>query len=1053
MNRRFFNESSRLSRTLLVAFALFITFMMTGGGIYLCPSVDTTVLAQDDAAPSGVNEPDAGGTFSNSATITFSNTGTPPFASTPYPSTINVTGTSGITKVTVTLTGITHTFPDDIEVLLVSPGGQKILLMSDCGGGTDVTGVNITFDDAAASSLPDATVLTSGTFKPTDFDPAADAVMPAPAPPEPYSTTLSVVNGTIQNGIWSLYTADDSTGDVGTINGGWSITITAPTLARMCSTMAATRDDGQSVIKWSTGYEVDNLGFNVYREMGDSRTRLNNNLIAGSAFLANAALTAGRTYVWRDLLPRGKRDAARYWIEEIDLSGASAWHGPIIPGSLFGAIKDSDFELAQSATLDGLGAGGARQGATAATEPRAKSPELMSASRVGIGAQAGVKMLVRQEGLYRVSQQELAAVGFDPDVNPRLIRVVAGGVEQPITVVGGEDGRFDAGDFVEFYGVGLDSPWTDSQAYWLSAGSEPGKRIRTETGNRGPEAGPSFPYTVERKDRTIYFSSLRNGDAENFFGAVIAREPVDQSLRLTAVSARPQADARLDVSLQGVTAAAHQVRVSLNGEEVGGLDFSDQAQGLATFSVRQSLLKEGENTVTLRTEGREGDVSLVNYISVTYWRDYRADNDYLALTAGTNEQITIDGFTNSSIRVLDVTDAASGRVTELACVVEGGSVSFSAAGPGMRRVIALTTGQIKKPASVTATKPTSLRQKSMKADLVIISRQEFFDALKPLQKLRQSQGYKVAVVDVEDIYNDFSYGNKSPRAIKDFLSFALANWKRAPRFVLLAGDATFDPKNYLGGGDYDLVPTKLIDTQFMETASDDWFATFSPDGSAELAMGRLPVRTPGEMAAVVGKIVSYDASKPSDGILLVADKNVGYDFDGSNDKLRGLIPSTFKVEQIGRSSLDDVTARGRLLEAINQGQKIVNYTGHGNIDQWKDNILTADDAAALTNRDSLSLFVLMTCLNGYFHDTSVGSLGEALLKNERGGAVAVWASTGMTVPTSQSSINQELLRLVLDMSKRGPTIGEATMKAKTAIGDPDVQRTWVLLGDPTTRLR
>jgi hypothetical protein len=341
----------------------------------------------------------------------------------------------------------------------------------------------------------------------------------------------------------------------------------------------------------------------------------------------------------------------------------------------------------------------------------------------------------------------------------------------------------------------------------------------------------------------------------------------------------------------------------------------------------------------------------------------------------------------------------------------------------------------------------------MKADLVIISRQEFFDALKPLQKLRQSQGYKVAVVDVEDIYNDFSYGNKSPQAIKDFLSFAVANWKRAPRYVLLAGDATFDPKNYLGGGDYDLVPTKLIDTQFMETASDDWFATFSPNGSAELAMGRLPVRTPGEMAAVVGKIVSYDASKPSDGILLVADKNVGYDFDGSNDKLRGLIPSTFKVEQIGRSSLDDVTVRGRLLEALNQGQKIVNYTGHGNIDQWKDNILTADDAAALTNRDSLSLFVLMTCLNGYFHDTSVGSLGEALLKNERGGAVAVWASTGMTVPTSQSSINQELLRLVLDMSKRGPTIGEATMKAKTAIGDPDVRRTWVLLGDPTTRLR
>ena len=1053
MKRRFFNKSSRLSRTLLVAFALFITFMMTGGGIYLSPSVDPTVLAQDDNAPTGVNAPTTG-TFSNTGAIAFTDNVGPPSPSTPYPSTINVTGQGGITKVTITLNGFTHDFPDDADVLVVSPGGQKILLMSDCGGSTDAVNINITFDDTAASSLPDSGGIATGTYKPTDFDPAADLAFPAPAPAEPYSLSLASLNGTIQNGIWSLYVVDDAADTApppNTISGGWTINITAPTLAQMCSTAAASRDDGQSVIKWTTGYEVDNLGFNVYREMGDSRVRLNDNLIAGSAFLASAALTAGRTYVWRDLLPRAKRDA-RYWIEEIDLNGQSLWHGPIIPGGLFGAIKDSDFNLAQSATLDGLGNA---SGATVAMESRAKMPELVSASKVGQspGAQAGIKMLVRQEGLYRVSQQDLAAAGFDSGVNPRFIHVVAGGIEQPITVVGGGDGKFGAGDFVEFYGVGLDSPWTDAQAYWLFANSEPGKRINTETGARGPVSGPSFAYTVERRDRTVYFSALRNGDKENFFGAVIAREPVDQALRLTSVSAHPQADALVEVSLQGVTADAHQVRVKLNGEDVGGIDFSDQTQGQARFSVRQSLLKEGENTVTLDTRGRERDVSLVDYIRVTYWRDYRADNDYLALTARTNEQVTINGFTNSSIRVLDVTDAASGGVTELACAVEGGSVSFSAAGPGTRRLIALTTGQIKNPASLAATKPSGLRQKGWKVDLVIISRQEFFDALKPLQMLRQSQGYKVAVVDVQGIYNEFSYGNKSPQAIKDFLGFALANWKRAPRFVLLAGDATIDPKRYLGGGDFDLVPTKLIDTEFMETASDDWFATFGSDGSAQLAMGRLPVRTPGEAAMVVEKIVSYDSSRPSDGILLFADKNSGYNFDGLNDKLLGLIPSSFRVEQISRSSLDDVTAKSRLLEALNQGQKIVNYAGHGNTDQWKDNLLTTDDAAALTNRDSLSLFVLMTCLNGYFHDSSSVSLGEALLKSERGGAVAVWASTGMTVPTSQSSVNQELFRLLLDKSKRGPTLGEATMKAKSAIADLDVQRTWVLLGDPTTRLR
>ena len=115
--------------------------------------------------------------------------------------------------------------------------------------------------------------------------------------------------------------------------------------------------------------------------------------------------------------------------------------------------------------------------------------------------------------------------------------------------------------------------------------------------------------------------------------------------------------------------------------------------------------------------------------------------------------------------------------------------------------------------------------------------------------------------------------------------------------------------------------------------------------------------------------------------------------------------------------------------------------------------MTTADAAALTNRASLSLFVMMTCMNGDFHDPSVVSLSEALLKNENGGAVAVWTSTGMTVPTSQSMINEELFRNVFDKVARVATVGEAILKAKAATGDRDVQRTWVLLGDPTTRLK
>ena len=141
-----------------------------------------------------------------------------PGAGTPYPSTINVSGSSStITKVTVTLTGLTHTYPDDVGILLVGPAGQKVLVMANAGGSTDVAGVNLTFDDAATSNLPDATAITSGTFAPTSF--GTTPAFTAPAPPSPYSNVLSTFNGASANGAWQLYVYDSVSGDSGSISG------------------------------------------------------------------------------------------------------------------------------------------------------------------------------------------------------------------------------------------------------------------------------------------------------------------------------------------------------------------------------------------------------------------------------------------------------------------------------------------------------------------------------------------------------------------------------------------------------------------------------------------------------------------------------------------------------------------------------------------------------------------------------------------------------------------------------------------------------------------
>ncbi|PWU12570.1 MAG: hypothetical protein C5B50_21250 [Verrucomicrobia bacterium] len=141
----------------------------------------------------------------------------------PYPSTITVSGFEGsITKVTVTLVNLSHNAPADLDILLVSPGGQKAMIMSDAGGSSSIFNQTLTFDDAATSTLSQFSPISSGTYQPVDYEPGD--VMPPFAPSGPYPTALSSFNGASPNGVWSLYIADDSSGNAGTLL-GWSLQI------------------------------------------------------------------------------------------------------------------------------------------------------------------------------------------------------------------------------------------------------------------------------------------------------------------------------------------------------------------------------------------------------------------------------------------------------------------------------------------------------------------------------------------------------------------------------------------------------------------------------------------------------------------------------------------------------------------------------------------------------------------------------------------------------------------------------------------------------------
>lgn len=227
--------------------------------------------AQATAAALAVAQAQLNCTASNNTSpITINDApGNVPTAATPYPSVLYYPTTSQtITKVTVSIFGFAHTYPQDVSLLLVSPSGKAVILQSHCGGNHSVSGVNLVFDDAAGSNLPFAVPLSnppssgtivSGTFKPTEAGGSAD-VWPKCAPQSGYLTTLASFIGDNPSGAWSLWVIDDKFLDVGQIAGGWTLTITpqlAPVVTGVVSGGLHWTWGGSNPPFWSAQYSSD----------------------------------------------------------------------------------------------------------------------------------------------------------------------------------------------------------------------------------------------------------------------------------------------------------------------------------------------------------------------------------------------------------------------------------------------------------------------------------------------------------------------------------------------------------------------------------------------------------------------------------------------------------------------------------------------------------------------------------------------------------------------------------------------------------------------------
>jgi len=826
-----------------------------------------------------------------------------------------------------------------------------------------------------------------------------------------------------------------------------------PTIATICSFSAAAGNGG-AIVEWQTASEVGTAGFNLYRldaETGNY-VKLNDRLLP-----ALIGHPAGGVYRFLDESAAGAGEYV-YRLEEIESRGRRCTYGPfrVEVGALSADVGGLDSVPSYSSrrrrprrAARATGSGSQVQAVALTQSPGAKP--------------TSAKIAVTERDAYLVTGAELAAaMGMSEGDVEKLIAQGRLSLRNR-----GEDVAWlaaSSGGGIWFYGEPIESIYTDENVYVVSVGH--GRQMEVDWGS-GPdsaEEGMCFSDTRHCEENRFALTALvRDPEGDYWFWDHFwSPETKDFGFELPCV-AETDDEAALTVHFQGATATSHRVRLLLNGTELGECAWSGAAPESARFEFDQSVLLEGANV--LRCEALLDDPEsysrpLLNGFDVTYERLYRAVEDRLFCPGGEVGVVTVDGFavgdSEPSVLVFDVTEPRSPRLIKGVTVEEtayGYRASFWS-GSSEARYFVVSEGALASAERIWPDLPSDLKSPSRKAEYLIITTSQLAGAARDLADWREEHGLRAMVVDVEDVYDEFNDGIASPRAVRRFLTHAHDKWSHRPRYVLLAGSGTYDYKDYDGCGG-NLVPPMLVSTDYGLFSSDGRLADTDGDGVCEMAIGRIPVETPQALSAVIAKIKGYETSEmalPQEIVLAADDPDEGGDFPSDSDDLATLVPpvgfTTTKV-YLSESDLDE--AREQLLDAVRGEAALVNFLGHAGLDRLaQEGLLTSADVPSLGGISRPPVLTAMTCIVGRFELPGYHTLGELLVLEPTGGAIAAWAPSGLPMNAESKSLAEGFLQSALVEAEE--TLGDAVLAAQglyaAAGGRAEVLYVYNLLGDP-----
>lgn len=689
---------------------------------------------------------------------------------------------------------------------------------------------------------------------------------------------------------------------------------------------------------------------------------------------------------------------------------------------------------------------------------------------------------VTAEGVQEIDAHTLRSLGLDLElVAPAQLRLYRAGKTLPLEpVMSGTSGTSVTA--LRFYAPPPGDRWSASDRYWLTA--EPGASLnlmasRTAQPLAGDvPAGITVSGTGPDEAPTIYESTLAGFDGDYFFRRQLdasAGAPVSTTLTITptlpfATSGPMQVTFELATLVRH--SGTHRLRVTAGNGWSTSLEWSGHG------SYRADITLPSPTTVLTLTLDPISGIDRIYLDRLLY----QAPAQINLTSAGAifSGQAGLFAYPLTGIApgsaVYDISDPYQPVRLHFS------GTTFADNAPVSRRYLVTGSATLHTPlvARHNPVDVTTPRQ----ARAIYIAPRALIGELEPLLVRRQAQGWSPLAIAVEDVYAGWSGGEPDPRAIRDFLRYAAATWSPAPEAVILVGDGSSDPRDYLRRGWPTLIPPYLaeVDPWLGETACEACFAQLDGDDpttetlfQADLWIGRLPVKTAEELRRLVVKLLAYDQSRGAwqrHAVYLADNPDSSGDFAAMLDDTIGLQPPQTSATRVyynpdgGEGRIADANlARQQALAAFNQGAGLLVYAGHGLQFQWaftdfgvdEPFLLNVDTATDLRNGSALPVVLSMTCLTGAFQHPSFRgtTIDEALVLNPDGGAIATWSSSGFGVAYGHRQLLLGFVEALWSWhATSSPPLGHlvaAGYAELAASGEaPASLRTFLLLGDPLT---